>query len=207
MTSENILGNVYDKYGTRNPIARMLMSGFLDAVTDLYRQVSPRRVLEVGCGEGRLAQHLVTHAPRPEQFEACDLSLDRIASQLDPLISFREGSIYELPFADASFDLVICCEVLEHLEDPPKALKEVVRVANGHVLLSTPREPLWRALNLLRGKYVSDWGNTPGHLQHFSRRQLERLASQELTMVRRRSPVPWTVLLGRPLRSGAPLES
>jgi 2-polyprenyl-3-methyl-5-hydroxy-6-metoxy-1,4-benzoquinol methylase len=200
MRSENVVGNYYDKYGTKNPIARALMNGFLSAVSALYRRAAPRRVLEVGCGEGRLAHHLVTRGSVPDAFEACDVSIDRVAPGLHPLIQFRQASIYELPFEDRSFDLVVCCEVLEHLEEPAKGLREVARVSAGHVLLSTPREPIWRALNMLRGKYLSDLGNTPGHIQHWSSHGLTRFAEREVQIVERRRPLPWTVLLGTPRR-------
>ncbi|KYF65317.1 hypothetical protein BE11_30655 [Sorangium cellulosum] len=193
--SGNIVGNHYDKYGTKNPVARMLMGGFLGAVTDLYRRVAPRSVLEVGCGEGRLAHHIVTSAPRPERFVATDVSLERVAPDVDPLIQFREASVYELPFEDREFDLVVCCEVLEHLEDPARALRELRRVAGRWVIASTPREPLWRALNVLRGRYLADLGNTPGHIQHFGRRDLVALVGSELAVREVKSPVPWTVLL------------
>jgi ubiquinone/menaquinone biosynthesis C-methylase UbiE len=194
--SEVIVGNVYDKYGTKNPVARALMRGFLDAVTTLYARTAARSVLEVGCGEGHLAQHLVTHAPRPERFEACDLRLDKLIDDPDPLIRFREASVYQLPYDDAAFELVVCCEVLEHLDDPKRGLAELCRVASRAVLLSTPREPLWRALNLLRGKYLRELGNTPGHVQHFGARELTRLAERYLEVSVRRQPIPWTVLLG-----------
>ncbi len=193
---QNVVGNVYDKYGTKNPIARALMGGFLSAASDLYRRAAPRRVLEVGCGEGRLAHHLVTSGPAPDAFEACDVSIDRVAPGLHPLIRFQQASIYELPFEDRSFDLVVCCEVLEHLEDPAQGLAEVARVSGRHVLLSTPREPIWRVLNLLRGKYLAHLGNTPGHVQHWSGSGLGRFAERELRIVERRNPLPWTVLLG-----------
>jgi ubiquinone/menaquinone biosynthesis C-methylase UbiE len=194
----NVVGNAYDKYATRNPIARWLVRGFLSAVTELYTRARPRTVLEVGCGEGLLAQHLVTSAPRPERFVASDVDVGRVIDDLDPLVEVQTASIYELPFADDAFDLVVCCEVLEHLERPAVGLAEVARVAAGHVLLSTPWEPVWRALNLARGKYVRDLGNTPGHIQHFSRRDLIRLASTRLSVVDRRTPLPWTILLGEP---------
>lgn len=193
---DNVVGNTYDKYGTKNPIARLLMRGFLNAVRDLYEQCAPRTVLEVGCGEGRLAQYLWTHARRPDRFEACDVELHRLAPDLDPAIAVRQASIYTLPFADRSFDLVICCEVLEHLEDPQAGMAELARVADRHVLISTPREPLWRALNVARGRYLGQLGNTPGHIQHFSRRGLEALAGRHVQVVERRNPLPWTVLLG-----------
>jgi len=195
---ENVVGNFYDKYGSRNPVERALMGAFLRAVTGFYTRVAPATVLEVGCGEGRLAQHLVTYGPRPMRFVACDLELTAVKTQLDGLIELREASIYALPFEDASFDLVVCCEVLEHLGEPARGLAEVARVARRGVIVSTPREPLWRAMNMVRGKYLRDLGNTPGHLQHFSRRGLRALVETKLRVVDGRSPVPWTVLLAEP---------
>ena len=197
--TENVVGNVYDKYGTKNPIARALMRGFLGAVTELYARVAPESVLEVGAGEGRLAMRLVAStARRPARFVVSDLELDHLDADLEASIERCRASVYELPFADASFDLVVCCEVLEHLDTPDRALAEIARVARRAVIVSTPREPLWRALNVARGRYLRDLGNTPGHVQHFSRRALERLVSTRLEIVERRSPLPWTVLLARP---------
>lgn len=174
------------------------MSGFLRVVAGLYNEVAPTTVLEIGCGEGLLAQHLLTHGPHPERFDACDLSLDCLASGLDPLIQFREASIYDLPWEDGAFDLVVCCEVLEHLTEPARGLGEVTRVCRQAAIVSTPREPLWRLLNILRGSYWRDFGNTPGHLQHFTRRGLEQLVSQVLSIHKTLSPLPWTVVLGTP---------
>ena len=71
------------------------------------------------------------------------------------------------------------------------------RSARGYVLLSTPREPLWRLLNVARGAYLGALGNTPGHVQHWSRRGLRRLVERQFTVDQERLPVPWTVLLAR----------
>lgn len=196
----NVVGNVYDKYGTRNPIARRLMQGFLEAVTELYGVSAPASVLEVGCGEGELATHLWHRGPRPERFEICDVDLGRLCADLPPEIMARQASIYALPWPDDAFDLVICCEVLEHLHDPAAGLRELARVSRRHVLLSTPWEPTWRILNMARGRYLPQWGNTPGHVQHFGRAALARLARTELRLLAQRTPLPWTVLLGTPRR-------
>lgn len=197
---QNIVGNVYDKYHARNPIARWLMSGFLETVGGLVAAAKPATILEVGCGEGWLADHLVRNVWRPQRFSAVDLSAERIAPDLDPLVEFRPASIYELPFGEASFDLVLCCEVLEHLDDPIRAMAELSRVTRVSLIVSTPREPLWRVLNMARGKYWSAWGNTPGHVQHFSRGELRRLVEQSMEVVELHSPAPWTVIRAIPRR-------
>jgi len=193
-----VVGNVYDKYETTNPIARRLMNGFLGAVSALYDEARPSSVLEVGCGEGRLADFLIRSGPPPEAFDATDVSLAALAEGLDSRIQFSEASVYDLPYEDASVDLVVACEVLEHMKTPALALAEIARVARSGVLVSTPREPLWRALNLMRGHYIGQGGNTPGHIQHFSRRGLLDLVESRLDVVAVRSPLPWTVVLARP---------
>jgi 2-polyprenyl-3-methyl-5-hydroxy-6-metoxy-1,4-benzoquinol methylase len=198
VTQENIVGNFYDKYATKNRISRALVGGFLSSVTSLYRTAAAKSVLEVGCGEGKLADHLVRSGPRPHRFLATDLSLECQAPDIDPMIEFAEASVYELPFENGSFDLVLCCEVMEHLERPREALAEVARVAHNFVLMSTPWEPVWRAMNMVRGKYLRDLGNTPGHIQHFGRGALIELARTRLEVVSVRRPLPWTVILGEP---------
>ena len=198
MTQENIVGNFYDKYATKNRISRALVGGFLSSVTSLYRTAAAKSVLEVGCGEGKLADHLVRSGPRPERFLATDLSLECKAKDIDPMIEFAEASLYDLPFEDGSFDLVLCCEVLEHVERPREALAEVARVGRDFVLISTPWEPVWRVMNMARGKYLRDLGNTPGHIQHFGRGDLIELAETRLEVVSIRRPLPWTVILGKP---------
>ena len=67
----------------------------------------------------------------------------------------------------------------------------------GHLLVSVPREPLWRALNMARGAYLTDLGNTPGHVNHWSRRGFEALLSRHGEVVETRSPFPWTMTLVR----------
>jgi ubiquinone/menaquinone biosynthesis C-methylase UbiE len=199
---DNVVGNFEDKYASNNPIARFLVAGFLDAVTELFVLAHPRgkTVLEVGCGEGKLATRLIRNAPTPARYLATDVSLDTITAELDPRIETAVASAYELPFASESFDIVVCCEVLEHLEDPGRGLAEIARVARERVLISTPWEPVWRAMNMARGKYLRELGNTPGHVQNFSRAALERLAAGHLHIHGMRTPLPWTVILGEPLR-------
>ena len=196
---DNIVGNVYDKYNSNNPVTRLLMRGFLNSITELYNFIEPASVLEVGCGEGALANYLLRHSSkRPQCFAASDLSLDVISAESDPLIKYRESSIYELPYSENSFDLVVCSEVLEHLEYPQSGLAEIARVAEKGVLLSVPWEPVWRVLNLIRGKYIRELGNTPGHIQHFSRQGLINLVQTHLKIVKKRTPLPWTIILGMP---------
>jgi SAM-dependent methyltransferase len=195
-----VAGNVTDKYRARHPLARLLMRRFLRAVGNLYLEARPGKLLEVGCGEGDLLAHLV--ALRPVECVGTDVS-ERIleeARRRHPALRFERHDAAALGFPDSSFDLVVACELLEHLEEPRRALSEIARVARGPVILSVPREPLWRALNLCRGAYLRRWGNTPGHVQHWGRRGFVRLVSGHLQVSRVLSVLPWTVVLAQARR-------
>ena len=87
-------------------------------------------------------------------------------------------------------------EVLEHLDDPERALGEICRVSKRWVVCSVPREPVWRALNLMRLKYVGGLGNTPGHVNHWSKQGFTDFVSRRLDVRRRLSPFPWTMIVG-----------
>jgi 2-polyprenyl-3-methyl-5-hydroxy-6-metoxy-1,4-benzoquinol methylase len=102
-----------------------------------------------------------------------------------------------LPFGENEFDLAAAIEVLEHVPDPEHTLSEMARVASRHLLVSVPREPLWRGLNVARGAYVRDLGNTPGHVNHWSKRAFVSLVGRYGEVVEARSPFPWTMLLVR----------
>lgn len=187
------VGNLYDKYNTRNPIARCLVQRFLHTVVELAQVGAPRRILEVGCGEGYLTQFLFERLS-PERFEACDISLERLIETRDPRIRFREASAYQLPYADVSFDLVLCCEVLEHLTEPKRAMRELERVSSRAIIVSTPFEPFFRLMNLLRGAHLARLGNTPGHIQQFAPQSLQALVSSVFDVQRVAAPLPWVVL-------------
>lgn len=106
----------------------------------------------------------------------------------------KQESVYALDRADGSFDHIIMLEVLEHLEFPEKALSELFRVAKKSVLLSVPHEPFWCSANFVRGKYWSSWGNTPGHINHWTFFSLKRLLSKYGKIKVLSTPFPWLVV-------------
>ncbi len=191
-------GNVYDKYRTRNPLFRLLMTRFLASCRELVAEASPTRVLEVGCGPGDLAESLFAATPGVS-YVGSDLEVAEVrgARRDAPRRPFLAASAYRLPFADDAFDFVLACEIFEHLDDPTTALDEVARVSRRHLLLSVPWEPVWRMLNVARGSYLKDLGNTPGHVRHFSRAAIRRLVARRFEVVAERRPFPWTMLLAR----------
>jgi 2-polyprenyl-3-methyl-5-hydroxy-6-metoxy-1,4-benzoquinol methylase len=191
-------GNTFDKYGSRNPVVRRLMTGFEQALAGLFDRARPESVLDVGCGEGVLTLEWA-QALGERPVVGLDLPDPKLEAEWQrrarPNLSFVTGRAEKLPFGDSEFDLVAAIETLEHVEDPAMTLDEMARVANRHLLVSVPREPLWRGLNLARGAYVRDLGNTPGHVNHWSRRGFERLLSGYGEVTEVRTPFPWTMAL------------
>ncbi len=199
---EIVYGNYQDKYNTKNPISKMLMAGFLKAFKQNLGNMPGdlENICEVGCGEGELLKRI--HAIFPSaNISATDLSKDEIEkakSNCAPIqIDFSIQNAEALDaYPDASFDLVVCCEVLEHLPNPERGLRELWRISKKYVLVSVPNEPIWRMLNLSRGKYIRDWGNTPGHLNHWSILKFPHFLKKEpFSIIRKSYPIPWQMVL------------
>lgn len=189
------------KYENSGRAARWLIDRFYKAVIEMLAPEDVgTNILEVGCGAGYSTRYLHDSLTPAQELRATDVggTLLIAARERNPGIDFFQSSVYRLPLPDKSVDAVVMLEVLEHLDNPEVALKELSRVARSRVVISTPREPLWCALNFARGKYLSSFGNTPGHIQHWSSRGLEHLASRHFYVESARTPVPWTVLRLRP---------
>ncbi|TET55434.1 MAG: class I SAM-dependent methyltransferase [Actinobacteria bacterium] len=185
----------YEKYTNKNPLITRINLSFLDSISTLVQKNSPKKILDAGCGEGFVLEHL------RKDVNADFIGLDIESNALDiarlknPQIDFKHASVYEQPFEDNSFDLVILSEVLEHLEEPDKALSEVSRVTKRYALISVPQEPIWRVGNLARLKYMRSFGNTPGHINHWTRRAFVGLISNYFDVREIKSPIPWTIAL------------
>jgi 2-polyprenyl-3-methyl-5-hydroxy-6-metoxy-1,4-benzoquinol methylase len=195
-----VTGNTYDKYGSTNPLVRRMMEGFESALDDLLEAASPISLLDVGCGEGVLV-HQWAQRLEPARVVGIDLEEPSIQAGWEqrkaPNLEYKVMRAESLPFAENEFDLACAIEVLEHVPDPEHTLAEMARCAEHRLLVSVPREPLWRMLNMARGAYLKDLGNTPGHLNHWSKRSFVKLLSRYGKVVEARSPFPWTMLLVR----------
>ncbi|HEY7933744.1 MAG TPA: class I SAM-dependent methyltransferase [Solirubrobacteraceae bacterium] len=195
-----VTGNTYDKYGSSNPVVRRLMASFQRTLDELMSRAEPRSLLDVGCGEGVLVHRWALELPRA-RVVGIDLEEESIqagwAERQAPNLEYRTMAAENLPFAAGEFDLASAIEVLEHVPNPQRTLDEMARCAERHLLVSVPREPLWRGLNMARGAYLAQLGNTPGHLNHWSKRSFTRLLSRYGQVAELRSPFPWTMLLVR----------
>jgi 2-polyprenyl-3-methyl-5-hydroxy-6-metoxy-1,4-benzoquinol methylase len=195
-----VTGNTFDKYGSRNPVVRRLMANFEHHLADLLASTDPQSVLDIGCGEGVLTHRWATELA-PRRVVGVDLDDPLIAAEWAkrsaPNLEFVAHRAEALPFADDEFDVATAIEVLEHVPDPAHTVAEMARCASGHLLVSVPHEPLWRALNMARGAYWREWGNTPGHVNHFSKAAITALCARYGDVIETRSPFPWTMVLVR----------
>lgn len=187
------------KYEIRNPVARFLLSRFDHAVAQSIREAAPDSVLEIGCGEGHVTE-LILQAGASRVL-ATDISESLIEENIlrvqDPRVSFRVADLMTFS-PDERFDVVVCCEVLEHLEDPERGLDILHALGAREYVLSVPREPIWRLMNMSRGAYLSDFGNSPGHINHFSQRGFLRFIDRRFVVKELRAPLPWTVVRCQP---------
>ena len=191
-----------DKYERTGGIGAWLVDRFYDAVRDLLQPAlrPGDTMMEIGCGAGYSTERLRAWIPEGIACAGSDVGASLVdkARRRNPGTPIIQQSVYSLAMPTKSVDVLVMMEVLEHLEQPAAALAELARVARRHVLISTPREPVWRALNMARGKYLGALGNTPGHVQHWSSVGLRRAVSPSFEVQAMRCPLPWTILLLTP---------
>lgn len=189
------------KYKETNPISRFLVSNYFKAVEGLLKEIPEEQIanaLEIGSGLGHSTEILRDLLGEEVYLEASEYvdTLVKKAQERLPKIKFIKEDVYDLKRRNNSIDLIFLLEVLEHLDYPEQALNEILRVGKKYLILGVPREPLWRVLNMIRGKYLSSLGNTPGHLNHWSTNQLLQLMEQKVgKIVAVRKPIPWTIVL------------
>lgn len=199
-------GHKYTEEG-QGKIGGALLDKYFRSVEDLvsFSEVTSRKkvkAIEIGCGEGFSTERLRKILPSNVELHASEYvkSLVPKAQKRNPKVKVIQESVYETTHKDNSFDLVFLLEVLEHLDYPDKALKELARILKpeGYLVLGVPREPLWCSLNMARGKYLKNFGNTPGHLNHWSTITLKRFIQKHFgTIISHRTPLPWTQVLAQ----------
>lgn len=187
----------FSKHTSNNPIQKLLINNFYNTLLQLVKPLEVRRVLDTGCGEG-FSLNKLSEEKIAASLQGIDNSKEAISlgKKLFPNLKLQLGSIYELPYEDDYFDLVLCTEVLEHVDNPQKALHELMRVSGKYLLISVPNEPFFMISNFLRGKNISRWGNDPGHINHWTIFAFkEFLKKNGLKNVTIKLPFPWTMVL------------
>lgn len=139
-----------------------------------------QRILDIGCGSSRILQSL-------PQAVGLDMQIRKLRWLRTPGRALVQGSLNQLPFADQSFDAVICSEVIEHIPRQEVDLTDMVRVLapGGTLVLGTPDYGrwIWRFLEGLYKK-VFPQGYATEHINRYTRRSLRReLEAMGLTVL------------------------
>jgi len=190
----------YRKHKSSSSLQQKLLNNFEETLIKEIRELNPKSILDVGCGEGFTLEKLRERniGDQLEGVDFLDLAIE-LGKKEHPKLNLKTGSIYDLDYKDNSFDVVICSEVLEHIDDPAKGLKELVRVSKKYCVLSVPNEPIFMLGNLLRGKNISRFGNDIEHINHWTFWQFNTFVRTKLEVKKELHPLPWTLIIGKKL--------
>jgi SAM-dependent methyltransferase len=183
-----------EKYSDKNPVVRLVIGRFFQRLGGVLTELDPPSVLDAGCGEGEMLRRgVLPAAVRPVCLDLRPAALAEVGAERRVC-----GSVFALPFARGSFDTVTCLEVLEHLDDPAAAVRELGRVARRAIVVSVPYEPYFRIGNVLRGKHLGRLGNHPEHVQHWNLRTFPAFLAGSVKEVRIVEAFPWIIACCRP---------
>ncbi len=186
-TYKNIGGNVFKRQKSKHPLIQFADKQFLlhlNRLINLTHFAEKEKVLDIGCGEGMITSKLKNKYKFQITGEDLDKDTIKLATKTHQNINFRTGSILNLKHKNNSFDLVIATETLEHVDKPDKAIQECKRVSKKYCIFTVPNEPWWRIANISRGYRLKYLGNSPGHIQHWTRSEFKKLLRKHFKKVK-----------------------
>lgn len=177
-------------------LQRFLIDNFYKVLLEEIKRLKPDTILDAGCGEGITFKKLQDRGigKKLVGFDSLDRAII-IGKKLYPKLHLEQGDIYKIKSPDSAYDVVICSEVLEHLERPEDALKELVRVSKRYIVLSVPNEPMFMLGNFLRGKNLKRWGNDIEHINHWSNRSFAKFVGKHAKVKSNITPLPWSLII------------
>jgi len=187
----------FEKHSSNNPLQKILLDNFYREFFLMLESKNIESVLDAGCGEGITLRKFKDKGigKKHEGIEYMEEAIE-IGKKVNPDISIKKGDIYKLPFKDSTFDVVICTEVLEHLDKPKAALKELTRVSKKYLILSVPNEPWFTFQRIARGKNILKLGAHPEHIQHWTHGAFQEFVKKSgLKILNKKAPFAWTLVL------------
>lgn len=194
---EDTLSTNFEKHTSKNPLQKLLIKNFYKNLLNLAKPLNPTSILDAGCGEGITLNKLLQNGigKNLEGIEYSKHAIE-ISKKIYPKQKIKYGTVYDLPYKSDAFDLVICTEVLEHLEEEKKGLSELIRVSNKYLLLTVPNEPWFTIQRILRGKNLMRLGAHPEHVNHWTSNAFKKfLKKNGLKIKEVKLPFAWTMIL------------
>ena len=173
LKSENSYDEFYEEFFEEKDTESYLLDARMRVRRDtilnyLEKFPSGSKILDVGCGLGDVLEQL------PGHFELYGVdyaqsNVEYASKRLEGKAVIQQGSIYNLPYENQSFDICLCLEVLEHIEDDLKAVKEISRVTRkgGILIAAVPYTFYWKSYKKLLG-----------HFRHYTRESFTNLLLQ-----------------------------
>lgn len=183
----------YDEWA-RTSQGRSALSIEQELLLNLWKPLTPQRVLEVGCGTGLFLERFFQEGHILTGIDPSPPMLEVARSRLAPRVALLQGFAEDLPFDDNEFDTVALIATLEYVNNPVKALREAFRVARQHVLLGAANRYSIETFRLYAERF---WKRTyQNHARFYSVFRLRRLVEQALAGS---VPVRWGTCLSFPL--------
>jgi len=187
------------KYKSKNPIKRFFVKLFLGRVEKLVKGTGGKRIIDVGCGEGQAIKYL---KKKISKLEIVGVDISRQAVELarkdNPEVKFLVGDVNKIDklVGNEKFDLVMCLEVLEHLDRPEGALEAFGRLNSDKFLFSVPNEPFFSLGNFLMLKNISRFGNDSDHKQRWTKGEFAKLVKKHFKVIKVETAGFWTIVMG-----------
>lgn len=160
---------MHTHYLSKNFIERTIWQSKLESMRHTLSSINYHTVLDIGCGDGGLLKTIRSDSEytgidiSPTQLGYFQSNLSAMKRTHKGRIKLLQHDVMQLPIPNASVDLVLACDVLEHVLRPKKLIGEIYRVIKpgGYGLFSIPNEPVWEILRVLSGRWPP---RSPDHL-------------------------------------------
>lgn len=173
-------------------IKSIFISRFIGEIASLVISSGAKKIIDIGCGEGYSDQLLlgqlsgikIVGVDKNEQFL-------KKARTRNPQVTYQKGDIYKME-GRQEFDLALVMEVLEHLENPNKAIKEIKKTAKK-AIFSVPLEPWFSLASFFSGSYLRNWGRHPDHINSWNSHSFAKMLKEHFSVVRINIAFPWLI--------------
>lgn len=184
-----------DKGKYNNFFKQVLINNFLGEVVKNIEALEAKNLIDVGCGEGYPEAFFLKRLPYLT-ITGLDLNNEYLkqARKKNPDVKYLKGDIFKLDFKPETFDLAIVLEVLEHLENPSRAIKQVKKVAKK-TIFSVPHEPWFSLMSFLSGSYTKAFGKHPEHINSWNKETFIQMLLKHYNKVSIKSAFPWIIAL------------